>query len=762
MLVTVRCIFSFFVLSLPALGADRTLSQYVHKAWLGKDGAPANINAITQTKDGYLWLASTQGLYRFDGVQFERFRLAGQPMAWAPTYTLLSSPNGDLWVGSAVSGVSLLRNGTNRNYTGAEGFPEGAVLSLAQDRRGSIWAATQGGLARFDGAKWQKLGPEWGLEGTALSLYVDRNGTLWASTPNTVFDLPAGAARFHGSGNFAAVMQLLESPSGTLWIAESQRAVRPMPPAKGLDTGFASRQILFDRDGALWIPTLGVGLRRVPHADHANLQEIETLTAKDGLSADSTDSVFQDREGNIWVGSSAGLDRFAKGAVVRPPVPGKFNNSVMAPAAGGDVWVGCLNGAVGRIHGNQWIPPSEQFTAFWVVSDPAGGAWWASLGKGGYRENNGHFAKFEFPGLYETNGQPIVLGLDHSGALWLAGTSGVFVRRDGTWKAVDLPAGFPGMNPKVAYTGPSGRLWFGYREKVILLIDGTGLRVLSARDGLRVGAVEAVFESGSSTWIGGSEGLQLFDGQHFRDIAPADGDTFGSVSGLAETPEGSLWLNAVNGIVRIAPPAVSKLKAGGRDAGYSMFDAYDGLPGATQQTLPFQTLIQAKDGKLWFGNSGGPVWLDPADLPRNEIPPPVAVRSLTTNGKRYDSFAGLRLPALTRDLQIDYSAMSFTIPERVHFRYKLEGSDNNWQDAGNRRQAFYTNLGPGPYRFQVAAANNDGVWNETGAAVSFRIDPAYYQTLWFQALCYLTGLALLWFLYRSRSRASDRLECVAA
>jgi len=244
--------------------------------------------------------------------------------------------------------------------------------------------------------------------------------------------------------------------------------------------------------------------------------------------------------------------------------------------------------------------------------------------------------------------------------------------------------------------------------------------------------------------------LQLFDGRRFRDVKPAGGGSFGSVSGVLEISAGELWLNAYSGIVRIPQAAVAKIKRGASSTEYSLFDTYDGLPGATQQLQPYPTLIQATDGKLWFATSAGPVWIDTGDLPRNELPPPVAVRSITANGKRYASFTNLRLPKLTRDLEIAYTALSLTIPERVRFRYKLEGSDKDWRDGGTHRQGTYTNLGPGPYRFRVMASNNDGVWNEAGAAVTFRIDAAFYQTIWFQAVCCAAGLALLWLLYRFR------------
>lgn len=758
----------FLLFCLSASAADRTIAQFVHKAWTGKDGAPASIMAITQTNDGYLWLASSQGLYRFDGVEFERFEPAGQPFPSVPVYSLLSCPNGDLWIGSAVSGISRLRNGTNRNYTTADGFPDHAVLSIAQDGQGTIWAATQDGLAQFDGTKWRKIGSESGFEGIPISLYVARNGTLWASTPEAVFYRPSGDSTFHWTGlRFLWVMHMLESPDGTLWIAETGRGVRPMPPAKGPEFVVGSQHILFDREGGLWITSIADGLRRVPYPQSLTQQkfekssdQMESFTAKDGLSGDNATSIYQDREGNVWVGTAKGIDRFAKGAVAPAPVPNKFSDSAMAPGKDGDVWVGSLSGEVGRVHDNRWFPGARGFVPFSAVTDPSGGTWWASNSVG-YREINGRFTKFVFPRPYFFNIRPVRIALDRSGVLWFSGDLGIFARRKGQWETVDRASGFPGKIASLAYADAAGRVWFGYRENSILLIDGAVQRVFSAQQGLRVGAVLAIFVSGASGWIAGSQGLQFFDGQHFRNITPAGGGSFGSVSGVLETSDGSLWLNSFGGIVRIAPAAVSKLKAGATTAEYSVFDALDGLPGATQQRQPYPTLIQAKDGKLWFGNSAGPVWVDPKDLPRNELQPPVVIRFLTANGKRYTSFTDLRLPALTHDLEIGYTALSLTIPERVRFRYQLLGSEKNWQEAGTRREAFYTNLGPGQYRFRVLACNNDGVWNVVGATFPFTIIPAWFQTNWFRAFCAFVVLLLSWMLYQVRVRRLQKQFNVA-
>ena len=183
---------------------------------------------------------------------------------------------------------------------------------------------------------------------------------------------------------------------------------------------------------------------------------------------------------------------------------------------------------------------------------------------------------------------------------------------------------------------------------------------------------------------------------------------------------------------------------------YQVFDVRDGLPGVIQQSAPYPTAVQGTDGRVWFSTATGVAWIDPAHIPKNTLPPPIVIRSITANGTRYASPDGLRLPPRTHDLTIDYTALSLAVPDRVRFRYQLEGSDTQWQDAGTRRQAFYTNLSPGKYRFRVIASNNDGVWNETAASWTFRIAPTFYQTFWFQTLMALAGIGLIWLLYRLR------------
>ena len=799
MRITKNLICSFRVLSVSLLmlvsvgflhaeGSDRTIGQFVHTAWSAKDGAPGSVYALAQTRDGFLWLGTMQGLYRFDGVSFERYEpQSGPPFQSYFITSLLALPDGDLWIGFHEKGVSRLRDGRNTNYTNADGLPSGGVVRLVQDREGAIWAGTNGGLARFEDGRWQRIGDDWGYPGAkAAAVYVDRHGTLWVATENTVVFLLPGSRRFQATGTqVGQTRQFVESPDGTLWMAETTRSVHPLllpPHQHGVEPEIrvGSNGILFDGDGSLWITSLGDGMRRVPFPDRLNGQKIgrfsnaiESFTSKDGPSSDYAICILKDREGSIWVGTSAGLDRFRKGALVPILLPAKFTKKTLVAGDHGDVWVGGMSDALARIEGDtrQDVRPTQSVMA--GFRDSHGTIWFLTLnpfrGYGGdtyrlFRVDNGRLTKVAAtPAQFDDAEVPETLAADRMGRPWLGsgGDSLFFLNKNRHWQQFDTPLELAGKSAVVGFADGSGHLWFGFTENSIMVIDGTGtgVRTFSAKDGIQVGSVMAITGRDPHIWIGGEDGLAVWEGDRFRAVVPADGDRFHGVSGIQEDSGGDLFLSEDRGVVFIPATEVSKtLKDRSARVQYQLFDVRDGVPGAVQQTTPYPTSVQGTDGRIWFSTSTGVAWIDPAHMPKNLLAPPITIRSITANGTHYTSPAGLRLPPRTRDLMIDYTALSLAVSDRVRFRYKLEGSDMQWQDAGVRRQAFYTNLSPREYRFRVIASNNDGVWNEAGASLSFVIAPTYYQTTWFRALFVVAFLALVYGAYRFRVRQLRRQE----
>ena len=714
-------------------------------------------------------MGSTDGLYRFDGVNFERYQpQSGGPFPAQDVTSLLALPNGDLWIAFRSRGLSLLRNGNATNYTTRDGVLGGALSGFAQDREGTIWAVTGGGLARLEGDRWKVVGKDWNIpERSARAIFLDRQGTLWIATEDTLFFLPSGAHRFEPTGiRVGQVSQIARSASGRLWMAETSRAVRPIPlsdkrqPSDETEVQVGSIGILFDSDGALWITSLGDGLRRSPAPDllRGQIKEfstaVESFTAKDGLSDNFVRTILQDREGNIWVGTNNGLDRFRKTNLVPVILPFK-QDAVLAAGDAGDAWVANLALMV-RVHNGRADPGGRPFSseAYSAYRDPAGTIWWF-FWDGIYRYRAGSYTWVGLPSSFPKpyTERAIAATEDGSGALWLAALrEGLFYRKEGEWHRLETASEFARSTPRTAFTDWMGRAWFGFEGGTTILLKDENIQREFPADESPVGGVRAISGRGRHTWVGGELGVAFFDGNRFQRIVPADAGTFGFVLGVEETSDGSLWLAESRGVIQVSPSEVQQaLDNPSYRVKYRIFDSFDGLPGTfAGGGATSSRVIQATDGKLWFIASNGIVWVDPANVSTNELPPPVLIRSVKANGRQAGSLTNLTLPPRTTDLQIGYTALSLSVPEKVRFRYKLEGVDKDWQDAGPRREAFYTRLSPGKYRFRVIACNNDGVWNEEGTHQDFAIAPAWYQTIWFRGFYVLAFFTLLWGVYQMR------------
>ena len=777
-----------------ALSPERHITELVHRVWDSKSGVPADIRALAQTSDGYLWVGSLRGLYRFDGTQFQKFEPAsGAGLLSQEIRGLFAAPDGTLWIGYRRGGVSVLEAGKLTHYNSAEGFPEGNVKGFAQDPQGRIWAASSGGLANFDGRRWHRVGSESGFPGSRASVvFIDHLGALWVASEHRIAVLAPESSKFELADEpyNGQVYQLAESPDGTLWMAETTRAVRPLKrpgdtPYTGLTKGdcesrfpntwqteptcrrpedlevrVGSAGILFDRNGSFWITTVEHGLWRAPYP--LQLQKtpigeinntLEQLTSKEGLSSDFATIILEDREGNIWVATRDGLDQFRDSAMA--PVSLGPAATQLSIAADHDGYVVALdnNGNLFRFHdahNKTDVAKGLDFTL--LYRDLSGSVWGTGTGGACRFVGNECVSRMELPGEYRPSYGSRLLAVDGNHRLWcFVPDVGLFAFEHGIW----IP--YPNAPPDLAtaesttqYTDAEGGVWFGFQDGRLLRIAEGRVRLYSSQEGLPPEEVKAVDSVGTHVWVGGNAGLILLRGPHFTPVLPEDAPAFGSISGIIETDDGSLWLNENRGVIRIAAAEVAAiLRDRSHRTHYDLFNSLDGLSGATEQvTNP--TAIRGTDGRLWFTTTNGAAWVDPRRLYRNKLPPPVVIQSIVADGQTYSAYGELALPGRTTRLQIAYAGLSFSVPERVQFRYRLKGLDREWQSAGTRRTADYTKLSPGWYDFQVTAANDAGVWNEVGAHLSIRIVPAWYQAWWFYALCVLLVIAVLAALYRLR------------
>jgi signal transduction histidine kinase/ligand-binding sensor domain-containing protein len=758
---------------------QRTIAQFTHTAWGEKEGAPKDIRAITQTKDGYLWLASATGLFRFDGITFEHYESqSGPTLPAGPVRSLLALPGGDLWIGSYSGTISHLLEGQVKTYTRRDGVPEGKVCCLAQDRQGAIWAGTSTGLARFAGGRWDEVGRAWNFNGKSTNaLLLDRRGTLWVATEDTIAFLPSGARNFQSTLiHVGQVLQLTESSNGKLWMAETTRSVRPVPlgdkllPSDGAEIASGSQGILFSRDGGMWVTTLGDGLAHIPAPEQlkgnpvrftsssrrfmkgkpvAFSKAIQRFTAQDGLTDDVAETIFQDREGNIWAGTANGIDQFRKNTVNAVSLPFADRNAILVPAHGGDVWAFLRERVfhVGQSRIDEVMNPGDNTKD--VYLDSAGVLWWIT-GEVLVRFENGRTSRYPLPReLSKPFVYKIRAALDRSGVVWIAAEhEGLFRRDNSVWSRFPTPPELAKRTAETAYADVLGRVWFGYEDGEIAFVNEGKLENLSARLGSPVGRVWAIDGRDGHIWIGGDAGLALFDGSKFRAVIPADQTKFVGISGIAELVDGSLWLCASRGVIFIDRKEVQKvLETPSYRVHYQVFDSLDGLPGDFHNLG--RKLAQGSDGRLWFGTSRGIAWLNPADI-STSLPPAASIQAVISDGKSFAPAADLTLPPLAKNLRFNYSALDLSAPQRVRMRYKLEGVDKEWEEDDGRRSAFYLNLGPGKHRFHVNARIDGGEWNPSDAALEFTIAPAWFQTNWFRFLCAVAASLIVWVLYRMR------------
>ena len=472
-------------------------------------------------------------------------------------------------------------------------------------------------------------------------------------------------------------------------------------------------------------------------------------------------ALLQDRERNIWVGTNTGLHRFSHSNVVRNGAPpcfqGAFSEAAAAFAAGdaGVLWMACHDGSTPHVDEiRDGAVVSRQTTPIFNVAyrDPQGTVWFGGPTALGHLESD-RIITTALPS--QVRGRPIqALVRDSSGALWVsASRAGVFRFHDGEWSAYGNLEALPRGYALVA-TADGGSVWFGYSNNRIARVNGRLVHLFDATLGLDVGHVLAILAQGGEVWVGGGARHRAFRRYALRVDTQCIGGTLHGISGIVRARNGDFWLNGTNGIAHIARQEIERAVGDpGHRVQSEIFDYLDGVPGTAVQIRPQPSAIETTDGRIWFSMTSGVISIDATRLVRNPLPPPVTIWSLTNGGKQYPNRgAEVRLPIHSTSLQIDYSAGSLTVPERVHFRYKLEGLDREWQEVGARREALYTNLGPGHYTFRVSAANNDGVWNNADASIRFTIPPAFYQTRWFYALCGLACVVILIALYGVRIR----------
>jgi ligand-binding sensor domain-containing protein len=680
-----------------ALDRDRTIAQFHSTFWSEKDGAPGDISALAQTNDGYLWIGSTRGLFRFDGVKFQEYQPPpGVELPSHSIWSLMAMPDGGLWIAFEPNGLGFLKDGSLTVFTRRDQLPPLPIHCFARDDDGTIWAATETGLVFHQNDRWIPLSREWNLPPEMIRyIFVDRAGTLWVATTDRIFFRKRDSKRFERGGPVgSAVTTLSQAPDGRVWLADDGIfRVQPVPTSEHDSVRTAPlveadglRELLFDKNGSLWITRGDAGIVRI--RDPGKLEarkygendpEFESFGPKQGFPAGYAYKLLEDREGNIWVGCSNGLIRFRHNEVVPIALPEGYMRLTLLPGAQGALWVGTIaNKPLLKIRGDSMVPASRGDIVASVLREANGDVWWGSRA-GVWRQRDSALTWFPLSKDAVPQTMWDLMPTEDNHGLWVKlGDDGLVRFNQGRWNLHDWPRGVPKdggtfrFGPSASFRDASGRYWLGYTSGQIYMVDKGQSTEYSQSDGLDVGRIKVIRGQEGRLWAGGEVGLEFFSKGHFWKVQTADGQPFGAVSGIIETPDSGLWLNEMRGIVQIPQEEVRQVLA---DPSYRVschrFDYMDGLPGSPQMAFTSSTATRTTDGLLWFATSNGLARVDPTHMAKNLIPPPVSILAISSERGVKSPSSHVEFAAGTHTIEIDYTGLSLSVPERVKFRYKL-------------------------------------------------------------------------------------------
>lgn len=754
---------------LHASTSPASIKDYVHTIWTQREGAPADVQALAQTPDGWYWLGTSTGLYRFDGVNFER-----QPVFPAPSdksqsvARLLVTHDGNLCVVLSYGGLMELTGADHSTPFSPPGLPsEVPIDAVDEDADNHLWALVSNELYRLDGSRWNHvIKSSVGLAGVSIdNMLIDRSGSIWIFRGENVYRLVKGQSHFepsnavlpNGSGN-----SIWQTNDGNFWTSGkdgkqrvdlSEGAIERKVVAPSFAWG--SSQQVIDRDGAMWLVNCEAGaLCRYPDAEHhqgllsKDVYETDKVAINDHILSGLPMTALIDRNGDLWLGTKMGLGRFHKplANVIHFPEPLIYFS--VTPSPDGSVWVGTASSGFE----NKW----------WLVdgnSEPRPWADFVGDVTASFRDTDGSILMGGASGLRRFDGKSIdtidvpeaVKGRkiqsilrDSKGRLWVAFRGAPVFQLDGkTWIAKGGVNALTNWHPIVMAAGQDGAVWFGYAGGELFVLRGSTLTHYSRADGLQVGSVTAI-GPGNPMLVGGELGLATLSGDHFQMLQTIVPGTLIGITGIALANDGCYWLNTEVGAVRIR---AEDMQHAAQDPTFKMpfqlVDTLSGMPGGAQRIRPLPSLTQGSDGRLWFAQVSGLAWMDPKHVPRLSTDLSVIIRALISGDAAVPVDQRIDLPVGTHGFRIVYTALGALLPEHVTFRYRLARAESNWQFAGTDRIANFAGLGPGNYRFELEASEDGESWTRSPVSLNVRIEPAFYQTLWFSILCALVLLAAI-------------------
>jgi signal transduction histidine kinase/CheY-like chemotaxis protein/ligand-binding sensor domain-containing protein len=750
---------SFWSTPAQALSPTKALTQYVHEVWQQEEGLPENdVTGIVQTRDGYLWLGTEEGLVRFDGIHFTVFDRSNTPeLTSVYIRTLQEGHDGSLWIGASGGGLYRLKEGKFSAGPTEDGLSHDTVWALYEGDDGSLWIGTAGhGLGRLKKGKFSRYTTKDGLSDDFIwALKGTEDGSLWIGTNHGLNRLKDGQFTLYTTREGLpnnVVWSLSLGRAQSLWVGTGGGLCRIQDgkvhvyAGKGSPDRYPVKSVYEDQHGTLWIGTDEHGLERIEGGN------ISAYTTKQGLSNDTVQAIMEDGEGSLWLGTfGGGLVRLKDTSFItygNKQGLSKQGINAVYESHDGSIWMGTSGGGLNQLKDGkvthyttkQGLPSDEVWS---VLESSDGSIWVGTKGDGLARIQRGRITTYRTEnGL--SNDSIRALLEDQQGDLWIGTRSGGLNRfRDGKFTLYSTRNGLPSDVVRALYQDPTGTLWIG-TEGGLVAMGGGNFRAYTTKDGLANNEACSIYRDREGTfWIGScSGGLSRFKDGKFTAYTTRQGLFDDAAFQILEDDQGNLWMSCNKGVYRASKNELNEFAEGIikqiHCVSYGVSDGMD----SRECNGGFQPAgWKTKDGRLWFPTLKGVAVVDPAHLKTDQQPPRVRIEQVLIDGLPVPGLGNIKVPPGHSKLEFCYTGLSFSAPRKVQFKFRLVGFDGNWVDAGSQRIAYYTNVPAGRYRFRVIACNGEGIWNREGASVDIDLQPHFYQTLWFYTLSALLLLA---------------------
>jgi PAS domain S-box-containing protein len=759
----------FCTMGAAALAPDhhKRLSQYTHNLWQTEDGLPQNsVHALLQTRDGYLWLGTQEGLVRFDGVRFTVFDQRNTPEFKNNHVTALrQTRDGALWIGMN-GGLSRLMDGKFKTYSAEDGLTNELIWAIEEDLDGTVWIGTGGGLNRFKDGVFTSYTTRNGLPNDFVtSICSGKDGNLWIGTSGGgLTRLKDGVFTIYTTREGLAdnlVWSVYEDQRERLWIGTNRGLnllqdgiFTPFDTRHGLSHNIV-KAVYEDRAGVLWIGTDGGGLNRLVDG------QFDSFTSGAGLSSDAVLSICDDAEGSLWIGTyGGGLNRLRDGRFTAYSTKqGLINDMVWSvqQSTDGSIWLGTSAGLSrfkdGAFTSYTTADGLSNNVVRALYQDRSGDLWIGTNG-GLNRFRDGKFTRITTKdGLVHDIVRTLLE--DSAGSLWIGTRGGGISRlRHGKLTNFTTADGLSSNTVWAIHETSDGALWFSTNAGLNRFKDGK-FSIFSSKESHSTDSLRAIYEDREGVfWIGSyGGGLHRFKNGKFTSYTANDGLFDNVVFDVLEDGNENLWMSCNKGIFYVSKRELNQFAEGSRQTLRTVsFGSADGMKSSECNGSSQPAALKDRDGRLWFPTIKGAVVINPGHLYRNLRPPPVIIERAIVDKEPVDTRNSAELRPGRGELEFQYTALSFVAPQNVRFRYKLVGWDKEWIEAGTRRVAFYTNIPPGEYQFKVMACNNDGVWSDDRASFAFYLKPHFYETSVFYGLSGLALVALAACVYRLRVR----------